>query len=616
MAKFIYKHRRGTADQWNDVESEIIPLEGEIVLELDNVNKLHKLKIGDGETPYKDLKYLMAGDEIVTQVLAQAKPRVVTINLTTDWIKDANDKYGQTITLDGITKYSRLDLQPSADMLAEFKQLNLVFVTENNNGVITVYSVGDMPLKSYEMQATIVETEFEVNCDKIVGIPVGTPTTQSDWNQIDETKADYIKNKPEIPSVEGLASTEYVDSAIETKIAEMVDSAPEALDTLNELAAALGDDPNFATTIVTGLGQKINTEDIADDLVTEDVTKPLSANQGAVLKALVDAITVPTKVSELTNDEGYVKNTDYATLETAGVIKVATSGNARGVKLGTDNILQVACAEKEDISGKTSHNKPITPVNLEYAVQACTNQDSKAELTEAQLKLPPSTQFVKDCVDDAKTLMVAVTTNADGTVTGDKTATEIITAHKEEKTVIAVVDNSVILPLAQVDDTNFPDDYAASFALMSPDGLIVLDCTNENWTVSVNEVKSDLEPLIVNVTINPDNTATADKNGIEIATAFTEGRNIIIRDANAVFSLIAMYDAGLPSYGEAWFANINGTNLRILWCMGDSWGYIDYTLEQTKNRVTTLDQNNTHSQYPSAKAVVDYVNTTFLGGAW
>ena len=38
-------------------------------------------------------------------------------------------------------------------------------------------------------------------------------------------------------------------SDIDTSVANVVDSAPETLNTLNELAAALGDDPNFATTI-------------------------------------------------------------------------------------------------------------------------------------------------------------------------------------------------------------------------------------------------------------------------------------------------------------------------------------------------------------------------------
>lgn len=41
------------------------------------------------------------------------------------------------------------------------------------------------------------------------------------------------------------ATESYVDSAI----TNLVDSSPEALNTLNELAQALGDDPNFATTV-------------------------------------------------------------------------------------------------------------------------------------------------------------------------------------------------------------------------------------------------------------------------------------------------------------------------------------------------------------------------------
>jgi len=43
---------------------------------------------------------------------------------------------------------------------------------------------------------------------------------------------------------------------INTRLAELVASAPATLDTLDELANALGDDPNFATTIATQLGNK------------------------------------------------------------------------------------------------------------------------------------------------------------------------------------------------------------------------------------------------------------------------------------------------------------------------------------------------------------------------
>lgn len=46
--------------------------------------------------------------------------------------------------------------------------------------------------------------------------------------------------------------------------------------------------------------------DIVDDLTTNVSNKPLSAAQGVKLKALIDGITVPTKVSELQNDAGYL----------------------------------------------------------------------------------------------------------------------------------------------------------------------------------------------------------------------------------------------------------------------------------------------------------------------
>lgn len=44
---------------------------------------------------------------------------------------------------------------------------------------------------------------------------------------------------------------------VTTAVANLVDSAPSTLDTLNELAAALGDDPNFATTVTNSIATKL-----------------------------------------------------------------------------------------------------------------------------------------------------------------------------------------------------------------------------------------------------------------------------------------------------------------------------------------------------------------------
>ena len=51
-----------------------------------------------------------------------------------------------------------------------------------------------------------------------------------------------------------VTTKKYVD----TKVASIVDSAPETLDTLKELSNALGDDANFATTVTTNIGKKVD----------------------------------------------------------------------------------------------------------------------------------------------------------------------------------------------------------------------------------------------------------------------------------------------------------------------------------------------------------------------
>lgn len=57
--------------------------------------------------------------------------------------------------------------------------------------------------------------------------------------------------------------TDYYTSAeVDSAIAAVIDSSPAALDTLNELAAALGNDANFATTVTNLIGTKANSADV------------------------------------------------------------------------------------------------------------------------------------------------------------------------------------------------------------------------------------------------------------------------------------------------------------------------------------------------------------------
>ena len=85
--------------------------------------------------------------------------------------------------------------------------------------------------------------------------------------------------------ITGSALTGYAtQSYVGTQIANLVAAAPTTLDTLNELAAALGNDPSFATTITTSIGTKVpQTRTITINGTSYD----LSANRSWTINSMV-----------------------------------------------------------------------------------------------------------------------------------------------------------------------------------------------------------------------------------------------------------------------------------------------------------------------------------------
>ena len=75
-----------------------------------------------------------------------------------------------------------------------------------------------------------------------------------------------------------IASTEFVAKSL----AKLVDSAPETMNTLNELAKALGNDPNFATTVLNELGKKMNEKEATDTFLPKTVAESTYAKKEEV----------------------------------------------------------------------------------------------------------------------------------------------------------------------------------------------------------------------------------------------------------------------------------------------------------------------------------------------
>ena len=90
---------------------------------------------------------------------------------------------------------------------------------------------------------------------------------------------------------------------LQTKLNAIADSDDQTLDQLSEIVAYIKNNKNLIDGITTG---KVSVSDIVDNLTSSATNKPLSAKQGKVLKDLIDAIVIPTKVSAFTNDAGYL----------------------------------------------------------------------------------------------------------------------------------------------------------------------------------------------------------------------------------------------------------------------------------------------------------------------
>ena len=87
-------------------------------------------------------------------------PKPISVTIYADkWVQAEDNRWYQIVTVDNaiITPRSKVDLQPSSEQLTIFYEKDLAFVTENEDGVVSVYCVGQVPTNDYTLQATITE---------------------------------------------------------------------------------------------------------------------------------------------------------------------------------------------------------------------------------------------------------------------------------------------------------------------------------------------------------------------------------------------------------------------------------------------------------------------------
>jgi len=112
-----------------------------------------------------------------------------------------------------------------------------------------------------------------------------------------------------------------INSTIDERIAELVDGAPDVLNTLNELSNALGDDPNFATTIANQIGDISDTTsaiDIRVQAVESDVVTLSSSIQQESVDRVAGDLDTLTTAQSYTNTQVDALEDTLATVATTG----------------------------------------------------------------------------------------------------------------------------------------------------------------------------------------------------------------------------------------------------------------------------------------------------------
>lgn len=184
-------------------------------------------------------------------------------------------------------------------------------------------------------------------------------------------------------------------SGLTTRLNVLADSDDTTLDQMSEIVTYIKSNKTLIEEVTTN---KVNVSDIINNLTTNVSNKPLSSAQGVALKALIDAITVPTKVSELTNDKGYLTTipSEYITeneLSAKGYLTEHQSLDAYAKTADLGNLASKDTVSKSDLASdvKTSLDKADTALQsyteTDPTVPAWAKASTKPTYTKSEIGL-------------------------------------------------------------------------------------------------------------------------------------------------------------------------------------------------------------------------------------
>ena len=175
-------------------------------------------------------------------------------------------------------------------------------LSANNNGTITIGQLDSAGFTPVGTIATVDSTQLGAIVDsaylaaRLTDFVSDTELSAFGYSTFDSTNAvglvdsAYVQARQSTTDLTNYRTVTQIESMIDSNVNAVIDAAPGALNTLNELAAALGDDANFSTTVTNSIAEKIDSA-AAVGIITSYgyTTYDSSATLGLIDSAYVQA---------------------------------------------------------------------------------------------------------------------------------------------------------------------------------------------------------------------------------------------------------------------------------------------------------------------------------------